>query len=56
MLLLIPHGLANFVVGTAVGAGFAALVVAVTAISLPMLMERRIDAFTAMPRGMPIEI
>lgn len=47
-LLLTPHGLALLVVGTAVGAVFAALVFAVTAISLPMLMERRIDAFTAM--------
>lgn len=47
-LLLTPHGLALLVVGTAVGAVFATLVFAVTAISLPMLMERRIDAFTAM--------
>ncbi len=48
LLLLTPHGLALLVVGTAVGAVFAAAVFAATAISLPMLMERRIDAFTAM--------
>lgn len=48
MLLLTPHGLALLVVGTAVGAGFAAIVFATTVIALPMLMERRVDAFTAM--------
>ena len=48
MLLFTPHGLALLVVGTAVGAGFAAIVFAATAISLPMLMERRVDALTAM--------
>lgn len=48
MLLFTPHGLMLLVVGTAVGAGFAAIVFATTAISLPMLLERRVDAFTAM--------
>ncbi len=47
-LLLTPHGLGLLVVGTAVGAMFAAIVFATTAISLPLLMERRVDAFTAM--------
>jgi uncharacterized membrane protein len=48
MLLFTPHGLGLLVVGTAVGAVFAGIVFATTAISLPMLMERRVDAFTAM--------
>lgn len=48
MLLFTSNGLALLVVGTIVGAGFAAIVFATTAISLPMLTERRVDAFTAM--------
>lgn len=48
MLLFTPNGLGLLVVGTTVGAVFAALVYAATAVSLPMLMERRVDAFTAM--------
>lgn len=46
-LLFTPHGLGLLVLGTAIGAIFAAIVFATTVISLPMLMERRIDAFTA---------
>lgn len=48
MLLLSWNGLALLVVGTVIGAGFAAIVFATTSISLPMLLEHRIDAFTAM--------
>jgi uncharacterized membrane protein len=47
-LLFTPHGLGLLVVGTAVGAVFAAVVFALSVISIPMLMERRVDAFTAM--------
>jgi uncharacterized membrane protein len=47
-LLFTPHGLGLLVVGTAVGAVFAAIVYSLTVISIPMLMERRVDAFTAM--------
>lgn len=47
-LLFTPHGLGLLIVGTVVGAVFAAIVYSLTVISIPMLMERRIDAFTAM--------
>lgn len=47
-LLFTPHGLGLLIVGTAVGAVFAAVVFSLSVISIPMLMERRVDAFTAM--------
>lgn len=47
LLLLTPHGLGLLIVGTSVGALFTAIVFAATAISIPMLSERRIDALTA---------
>ena len=41
-------GIAMLAVGTAVGAGFALLIFALTAISLPMLVDRDMDCITAM--------
>ncbi len=46
-LLFTPHGLALLVVGTAVGAALAAVVFSISAISVPLLMTRRLDAVTA---------
>jgi uncharacterized membrane protein len=47
-LLFTPHGLGLLIVGTAVGAGLASLFFAISVVSIPLLMERRVDAFTAM--------
>jgi uncharacterized membrane protein len=46
-LLFTPHGLGMLVVGTLVGALLATFVFATTAIALPMLIDRRVDVFTA---------
>lgn len=46
-LLFTPHGLGLLVAGSAVGAALAAVVFALSAISIPMLMERDVDAVTA---------
>lgn len=50
-LLFTPNGLGLLIVGTAAGAVLAALGFAVTAISIPLLMDRRIDALTAMSKS-----
>lgn len=46
-LLFTPHGLGLLVVGTAVGGLLAVIGFATTAISIPMVMDRRIDAVSA---------
>jgi uncharacterized membrane protein len=46
-LLMTPRGLALLVVGTTVGAILASVVFAVSALSAPMLLERRMDAVSA---------
>lgn len=46
-LLFTPRGLGLLVVGTAVGGGLAAFVFAISALAVPMLLVRRIDAVTA---------
>ncbi|RUT32401.1 DUF2189 domain-containing protein [Arsenicitalea aurantiaca] len=48
VLLLTPVGLAMIATGSVIGALFAALAFAVSAFSIPMLLDRDIDAFTAM--------
>ncbi len=48
MLFTTGHGLAMLAVGTAVGGLFAAFSFAVSAFSIPMLLDRRVDALTAM--------
>lgn len=46
-LLFTPHGLGLLIVGTAVGALLAAVAFTMTVISIPLLMDRRVDVFTA---------
>ncbi len=46
-LLFTAHGLSLIVIGTAAGAVLAAITYAVSAIAVPMLLDRRIDAVTA---------
>jgi uncharacterized membrane protein len=46
-LLLTNHGLALLVTGTIIGSILAALVFAISVVSVPLLMTRRIDAITA---------
>ena len=48
MLFTTPTGLAMLIIGTAVGALFAAFSFAISALSIPMLLEKRVDALTAM--------
>jgi uncharacterized membrane protein len=47
-IFLTPEGLAMLAVGTGVGAVFATLLFSLTAVSLPMLLEREVDFVTAM--------
>ena len=47
-LLFTPHGLGLLVTGTIVGGILAAVVFAISVISVPLLMTRRIDAVSAM--------
>jgi uncharacterized membrane protein len=47
-LLFTPHGLGLLVVGTIVGGILAIIVFAISVISVPLLLTRRIDAVTAM--------
>ena len=47
-LLFEARGLGLLIVGTLVGAGLAAIVYSMTAISVPLLFDRRIDAVSAM--------
>src|SRR5690606_15880679 len=53
-LLSDPQGWALVVVGTAVGGLFAALGFAISAFSIPMLLDRKLDAFTAMGLSMTL--
>ena len=48
MLFMTPTGWAMLVVGAVIGALFAALSFAISAYSIPMLLEERVDALTAM--------
>ena len=46
-LLFTPHGLGLLVTGTAVGAVFASVAYAVSAIAVPMLLDRKVDVISA---------
>lgn len=46
-LLFTPHGLALFVAGTCVGGALALVVFSISAVSVPLLMVRKVDAVTA---------
>jgi len=48
VLFTTPTGWALLIVGTLVGALFAAFSFAISAFSVPMLLEERLDALTAM--------
>lgn len=48
MLFTTPEGIGMLVVGTAVGGLFAAFSFAIGAFSIPMMLDRRTDAFTSM--------
>lgn len=48
MLFSTPTGAAMLVVGSAVGALFAAFSFAISAFSLPLMLDRKVDALTAM--------
>ena len=52
MLLTTPTGWAMLVVGIVIGGLFAAFAFAVSVFSIPMLLDRRIDALTAMGTSM----
>lgn len=54
MLFATPTGIAMLVTGTAVGGLFAALAFAISAFSIPMMLDRRLDAFTAMGLSMSL--
>lgn len=54
MLLMTWSGYAMLLVGSAVGGLFAAFAFAVSAFSIPMLLERRVDALTAMGTSMAL--
>lgn len=54
MLFTTPIGWAMLVVGGAIGGLFAAFSFAISAVSLPMLMHERVDAFTAMGTSMAL--
>jgi len=46
-LLFTPHGLGLLIFGTAFGAALALLAYTVSVVSVPLLMEHRVDVFTA---------
>jgi uncharacterized membrane protein len=46
-LLLSPHGLGLLIAGTACGAALAAVTFAISAVSVPLLMDRKIDTASA---------
>lgn len=52
ILFTTPEGWAMLVVGCAVGGLFAAFSFAISAISIPMLLNEKVDAFTAMGSSM----
>ncbi|MDI4232726.1 DUF2189 domain-containing protein [Bradyrhizobium sp. Arg237L] len=54
MLFTTGIGWAMLIVGTAVGGLFAAFSFAISAFSIPMLLDQRIDAFTAMGSSMAL--
>lgn len=54
MLFTTPTGWALLVVGTLVGALFAAFSFAISAFSIPMLLDRKLDAFSAMAMSMSL--
>ena len=54
MLFTTPTGLAMLATGTAVGGLFAAFAFAISAFSIPMMLDRHLDAFSAMGLSMSL--
>jgi uncharacterized membrane protein len=54
MLFTTPEGWAMLAIGSAVGALFAAFSFAISAFSIPMLLNERVDALTAMGTSMAL--
>lgn len=54
LLLGSPYGWATVIVGSAVGGLFAAFAFAISVFSVPMLLDRRVDALTAMATSMKL--
>lgn len=54
MLFTTPTGLAMLGTGTAVGGLFAAFAFAISAFSIPMMLDRRLDAFSSMGLSMSL--
>jgi uncharacterized membrane protein len=54
MLFTTPIGLSMLVVGSAIGGLFAAFSFAISVFSIPMLLDKRVDAFTAMGTSMAL--
>jgi Predicted integral membrane protein len=54
MLFTTPVGLTMLVTGTAIGGLFAAFSFAISAFSIPMLLDRKLDAFSAMAMSMSL--
>ena len=54
MLFTTPTGLLMLATGTAVGGLFAAFAFAISASSIPMMLDRRLDAFSAMGLSMSL--
>jgi uncharacterized membrane protein len=54
MLVTTPIGWSMLFVGSLVGGLFAAFSFAISALSIPMLLDQRLDAFTAMGRSMAL--
>ncbi len=54
MLFTTGVGWAMLIVGTAIGGLFAAFALAISAFSVPMMLDQRIDALTAMGRSMAL--
>lgn len=48
MAFLTPNGIAMLAAGTLVGAGFSAVLFALTVVALPLLLDREVDFVTAM--------
>lgn len=54
MLFTTPVGWTTLVVGTAIGGLFAAFSFAISALSIPMMFDKRVDALTAMGSSMAL--
>lgn len=54
MLFTTPVGWATLIVGTSIGGLFAAFSFAISALSIPMMFDKRVDALTAMGSSMAL--